>query len=118
MLLKKLLYAKAILAVSSLTLDEYEYATFRLSEGSKAEVIKTLKINLRKLFKLSNLILINPPLEAKKHLRVLNLVNRFNLKPRDAYHLFTMRENKVKFMATFDSDFDKIFKSGFIKRFE
>lgn len=42
---------------------------------------------------------------------------KYNLRSRDAYHLFIMVENKVKFFATFDADFDKVFTKGKVKKF-
>lgn len=105
------------LVLSSLSLDEYEYTVLRSFNNPKPEIIKNLKSGFRKLLKISDIKLINPPLEFKKHFKVLNLMQKYNLKPRDAYHLFIMLENKVKFLATFDSDFDKVFASGKIKKF-
>lgn len=105
------------LVLSSLSLDEYEYTVLRSFNNPKPEIIKNLKSGFRKLLKISDIKLINPPLEFKKHFKVLNLMQKYNLKPRDAYHLFIMLENKVKFLATFDSDFDKVFESGKIKKF-
>lgn len=104
------------LVFSSLTLDEYFHTVLRFSQDSRSLTIKNLKKAYRKLIKL-NIKLINPSLDEKKHLRVINLIAKYDLHPRDAYHLFIMLENKVKFLATFDSDFDKVFEKGKIKKF-
>jgi len=105
------------LVFSSLTLDEYFHAVIRFSLDTKPQTHQNLKKEYKKLLKL-NIKLINPSLEEKKHLKVIDLMAKFNLHPRDAYHLFIMLENKVKFMATFDNDFDKVFLSGKIKKFD
>lgn len=117
-ILKKLITQKIEIVLSPLTLDEYEYTTVKSSNDPKGVTFRKLKVRLRKLFKISNFRLVNPPLECKKHLRVITLMANHNLKPRDAYHLFIMLANKVKFLATFDSDFDEVFKKGQIKKFE
>lgn len=104
------------LVFSSLSLDEYFHTVIRFSEDPKVETYKNLKKAYRKLLKL-NIKLINPSLDEKKHLQVINLIAKYNLHPRDAYHLFIMLGNKVKFMATFDEDFERVFAKGKIKIF-
>lgn len=104
------------LICSSLTLDEYFHTVMRFSKDSREETSRSLKEAFKKLLKL-NLKLVNPSLDEKKHLKVIDLIMKYNLHARDAYHLFIMLENKVKFLATFDSDFDKVFKTGKIKKF-
>ncbi|MBI5356067.1 hypothetical protein HZB78_00445 [Candidatus Collierbacteria bacterium] len=44
-------------------------------------------------------------------------MEKFKLKPRDAYHLLAMQSNKIKHFATFGSDFDLVFSVGAVKRF-
>lgn len=105
------------LTFSSLSLDEYEYTVLSSINKPKLEVLKRLRVGFSRLLKIPTVSLINPPLELKKHHRVFNLMAKFNLKPRDAYHLFIMLENKVKYLATFDSDFDQVFEKGLIKQF-
>lgn len=104
------------LVCSSLTLDEYFHTVMRFSKDPREEISRSLKKAFKKLLKL-NLKLINPSLDEKKHLKVIDLIIKYNLHARDAYHLFIMLENKVKFLATFDSDFDKVFETGKIKKF-
>lgn len=106
------------LTLSSLSLDEYEYTVLSSINKPKLEVWKRLRVGFSRLLKIPAVSLINPPLELKKHRRILNIMVKFGLKPRDAYHLFIMLANKVKFLATFDNDFDKVFESGRIKKFE
>lgn len=116
-LLKKLTAEEYELALSSLCLDEYIHTSLRFSEESKQNSLASLKKTLRKIFKLPKLRLINAPLETKKHLKVVNLIAKYNFQPRDAYHLFIMLENKIKNFATFDNDFKKAFDSGVVKKF-
>lgn len=113
----KLLQEGCRVYISSLVIDEYLYNTYRLLEGDKSKKLKVLRQNIKKIFEIPGIALLNPPIELKKHSRILNLIEKYNLKPRDAYHLFIMLENKIKYLATFDSDFDKVFASGKIKKF-
>jgi len=41
-------------------------------------------------------------------LTALNLIERYDLKPRDAFHAATMKENKLTRIVTDDEDFDKV----------
>jgi len=116
-IVERLLYTKYFLFVSSLVLDEYLYTCLRFSGKSKIEMKDNLKFSLKRVLKIPTLQLINPSLSEKKHLKVIDLIVKYNLYPRDAYHLFIMLENQVKFLATFDNDFIKVFKDGKVKPF-
>lgn len=116
-IVERLVQGRYFLFVSSLVLDEYLYTCLRFSGKSKIEMKDNLKFSLKRVLKIPTLQLINPSLDERKHLKVIDLIAKFNLHSRDAYHLFIMLENKVKFLATFDSDFEKVFKKGLIKQF-
>lgn len=118
LIFKKLVEEDCRICISSLTIDEYLYNTYRLLEGSRLDKLKVLSLNLKRVFKMPGIKLINPSLEVKKHTKVVNLMRKFNLRPRDAYHLFITLENKIKYFATFDHDFDKVFEKGSIQKFE
>lgn len=45
-------------------------------------------------------------------------MEKFVLKPRDAYHLLTMKENRIRFFATFDKDFELVFRKGVVLEFD
>lgn len=116
-IINRLVEKEYLLFLSSLVLDEYLYTCLRFSGKSKKDMKNSLKLSMRRLIKIPHLQLINPPLDEKKHLRVVDLIAKYNLRPRDAYHLFIMMENKIKFLTTFDSDFEKVFASGVVKHF-
>lgn len=113
---EKLIEEDYKLAISSLCLDEYLHTSLRFSGKSKQEMASSLRSSLRKIFTLPGLMFVNPPVEKKKHIKVVGLVTKHNLKPRDAYHLFIIRENRIKYFATFDADFDEVFKKGWLKK--
>lgn len=115
--LDKLVQAQYQIFISSLVLDEYIYNTLKLLVGTREEKLANLKSSLKQIFKLPKFNLVNPPSEPKKHLRIFVIIAKFNLQPRDAYHIFTILENKIKYFATFDSDFDKVFNTSKIKKF-
>lgn len=116
-ILKKLIDEKFVIFTSSLALDEFLMGSLRLSGKSIKEMRINLRLGLKTIFKLPNFNLAVLPKDPEKHLKVINLMAKYNLKPRDAYHLFIMLENKIKYFATFDSDFKEIFKKGKIKKF-
>lgn len=105
------------LFISSLVIDEFLYG-FKFHLGNKKIKKKDIFISLNKalleILALPNLELINPPSEKNLQLKVIEMMKDFNLFPRDAYHLLMMIENKIKFFATFDNDFENIFKKKII----
>lgn len=105
------------LYLSPLTLDEYFHNMIRFSRVSRSEALTDLRRSFSRIIRLPKIQLISPNLELKKQQKVLNFMSKYQLRARDAYHLFIMLENKVKFMATFDTDFDEVFKFGKIKKF-
>ena len=106
------------LALSPLTLDEYFHNMIRFSRVTRADAFSDLKRSFGRIIKLPKIIIINPNLDLKRQQKVINLMIKYKLRARDAYHIFIMKENKVKFMATFDRDFDEVFKKSGIKKFE
>lgn len=110
-MMRQLVEGGYILAISSLCLDEYLHTVLRFSGKSRQEMAGSLKSSLRKMFKLPGLILINPPQEKNKHIKVVGLIAKHDLRPRDAYHLFIMIHHKIRYFATFDTDFERVFES-------
>lgn len=117
-IISSLLKQQLTLFISSLTLDEYFHNAIRFSQVPKEQAFKDLKKGISRIKRLKNINLVNPPLELRRHIRVLNLMIKYQLKSRDAYHLFIMKENKIKYFATFDHDFDKVFQKGVLKKFK
>lgn len=117
-LVSQLLINKWQLFISPLVIDEYFHNMIRFSRISRKEAIKNLKVSFGKINRLPGIELINPKTLIKEQAKVLNLMDKYNLRARDAYHLFTMKVNKIKYFATFDSDFDKVFAAGILRKFE
>lgn len=117
LILSKLINDAWQLFLSPLTLDEYFHNTLRFTKLHKEEALKILVRSFDKIIKLPGIQLINPSQNLNLQRQVLSFMIKYQLRSRDAYHLFIMLENKVKFLATFDSDFDEVFKAGRIKKF-
>lgn len=116
-LVSRLLIQQWKLFISPLTLDEYFHNMIRFSRVSKDESFQNLKVSFNRIVKLPGIELINPSALINRQGKVINLMIKHQLRSRDAYHLFIMRENKIKYFATFDNDFEEIFKRGIIKKF-
>lgn len=84
---------------------------------SKENAFQDLRRGFSRIKKLKGLNLVHSPDELKKQAKVLSLMFKYQLRSRDAYHLFIMLENRIKFMATFDLDFQEVFRQGLIKQF-
>lgn len=95
--------------ISPLCLDEFIY-NFPGSQKQKFLAFK-------KILKFPNLTIVNPPTDTKSQAKIIKIMKKFNLGPRDAYHLLTMKHHKIKYFATFDTDFDPVFASNSLKQF-
>ena len=105
------------LYVSPLGIDEFLYVVyFTLRKNKSKTVINELKNSLSSILSLPMLTIINPPLQKSSQIEAVEYIERFSLRPRDAYHLLTMKHHKIKHFLTFDRDFDKVFDSGSIKK--
>lgn len=116
-LISSLLVQNYALFISPLILDEYFHNAIRFSQVPRKQALQDLKIGFDQIKKLRNITLVSSPLELKKQTKVLNFMTWYGLRPRDAYHLFIMKANKIKYFATFDTDFDSLFTKGVIKKF-
>ncbi|MBI4036207.1 type II toxin-antitoxin system VapC family toxin [Candidatus Daviesbacteria bacterium] len=116
-LISSLLLQNWALFISALVLDEYFHNALRFSQFPKKEALQDLKKGFGKIKKLKNINLVHSTLELKKQTKVLKLMEKYQLRARDAYHLFMMRENQIKYFATFDNDFETVFKKRLVRKF-
>lgn len=115
--LEKLVENKFTLYISPLVLDEFLYVlTYYLKQTRAADYATQLKRHLLSIFTIPNLSIVSPPDDKKKHIKVIDYIVSCSLRPRDAYHLLTMKEHKIKYFATFDTDFDQLFEKDVLKR--
>lgn len=115
-LIKKLIIEKYNFYVSPLGIDEFLYVVYSsLRKLDAKDPISELKKSLESVLNLPTLTIINPPLDKASQIKVIEYIRKFSLKPRDAYHLLTMKGHKIKYLFTFDRDFDKVFNAKIVK---
>ena len=114
-LIEKLIEEKFQLVISPLVIDEFLHSILFILKRMKT---KNIELNLRKflgeILNLPNLTIINSPTGSIEQFDVIKFMTRFSLHPRDACHLLIMKANKISHFATFDEDFEKVFKSKII----
>ncbi len=116
-ILEELAKKDYIPVVSPLVLDEFLHPMkFILSRKTK-DIYNVLNQVFIEILNLEDLKIINPPTETHSQLKVVDLMEQYKLRPRDAYHLFTMQSNQIDLFATFDTDFDSVFEKGIIKHY-
>jgi len=114
LLLENLLQNGYLLIVSSLVLDEFLYVvTYFLKIKKEKNLYKKLNKNLKDVLQIVKVI--NPPTSKKNQLQVVELMEKYNLNPRDAFHLLTILFAKIEACATFDKDFAEVEKKKLIK---
>lgn len=118
-LLKRASENNLAFSISPLCIDEFLYASIKEFARKKLPIDKYyLQYHLKSILTLPNLSILNPPIDPESQLEVISLMQKYSLRPRDAYHLLIMRSNKIKYFATFDRDFDKVFQANIVKRFK
>lgn len=101
--------------ISPLVLDEFLYSLIKSSQLYKHSVdFNLLDKGLKDILAIPNLEIITPPIIKEDQLKIIYYMRQFNLRPRDAYHLLTMLSNNVSYFATFDNDFEDIFKKNVV----
>lgn len=114
-LLKNLVKHKVQLYISSLVIDEFLNALVRSFRFYRKKLdFGVLREVLKNTLALPDLKIVNPPLVKGAHQKVVSFMEKFNLRPRDAYHLLTMQTNNIQFFATFDDDFRGVFRKKVI----
>ena len=104
--------------ISPLCIDELLYATKKtLTRAGYKSCEEQLEKALMIILNIPKLKIINPPTSRRAQRQVLKLMKKFKLDPRDAYHLLAAKHNNVDYFETLDSDFNKVFKDGYIKKF-
>ncbi|MBU4210445.1 type II toxin-antitoxin system VapC family toxin [Patescibacteria group bacterium] len=118
LIIKKIIKQNKKIFISPLVLDEFIHSIKFLLQQQKISIEKIHKI-LQKITKeilyIPNLKIVNPPTSKTQNLKILNYIKKFKLSPRDAYHLLTITHNNIKYFATFDNDFKRVFSSSLLK---
>lgn len=104
--------------VSPLTLDETIYIVLRdlrLTRVSRAE--EKIATEIKKLWKIPLIEVVNPPDDKKKLTGIPDLIKKYQLRSRDAFHLLTIKFHQIKYFATFDNDFNLVFSQMWLRKF-
>ncbi len=113
-LIKKLIKQEVTLLISGLVLDEVWHTIMvkaRLNKLDKNQLKEQIKSVNQAFVKMPNLKMVGLAANLKEHLQVTELMHQYDLKPRDSYHLKLSLNQQVDFFATFDYDFDHLFKA-------
>lgn len=113
----KLVSSDTELYISPLILDEFLYV-FRsvLMRKKIPQLYKELQRAVVEILQLPLLSIVNPPLTSHQQLHVVEYMEEYSLKPRDAYHLLTIISNNIDSFATLDTDFKKVFSAGLLRK--
>src|SRR3989344_1659901 len=105
-------------SISPLVLDETIHILIRnLNRARHPNPILKTRQETAKLLKIPGIRIVHRPLDVPSQLKTFDFIKKFALKARDAYPLLAIKHNKIGYFATFDHDFDLVFKSGTLKQF-
>ncbi len=98
---------------SPLVLDEFWYVLTGLAKSADKsvnaeKVFEQIKHATRNIFTIDGLTLLDVDLTQKELLETLEIMHRYNLRPRDAMIVKLMIKSKLTYIASFDKDFDRI----------
>lgn len=118
-IIRKLIEEGWIISISSLAIGEFLYALIGLLKiANKKNYFTYLTKYLGSLLAIPNLKIVNPPENLEENNKIVNLMKKYQLSPRDSYHLLIMQTHKISHFATFDADFEKVFKSKIVSLYK
>jgi len=88
-----------------------------LVKKKRSNIYKKLNIALKLVFDLPKLKLVNSSITKERGFKIIKIMENFNLRARNAYHLLIIQENKIDYFLTFDKDFENVFKMRIVKKF-
>jgi len=97
---QRIVEGKERAVTSSLALDEIMWV---LIKGGKQHLLRTA---VEGIYSMPNLDVIE--VSSTAPLLALEFIERYDLKPRDAFHASIMKENSIEAIASDDEDFDRI----------
>ncbi|MBD3279983.1 PIN domain-containing protein [Candidatus Dojkabacteria bacterium] len=110
----------ADICISPLVLDEFIYQLdflTRKGDRKRKDYYELAQIFTHSVTSIPGAKILEIPSDKSTLPELVRLMKKYNLKPRDAYHLLTMLENGVDYIATYDKDFDKVIESGIIRKY-
>ncbi len=114
--LSKLITYDYLFFISPLTIDEFLYVVkYYFIRQKTTHLYQILRKALKEILDIPNLLIVNSPHDEKSQLKVVNLMKKYSLSPRDAYHLLTMKYHRINYFFTFDNDFKAVFKEKILE---
>lgn len=109
---EKLWRQRTLLYLSDLTIDEFLYGISFILRGKNnrspySSFYPKLKDLINDILSWQNIKLVSFRNNYESLSTVLEAGEKYNLRPRDAFHLQIMQQQQVNKLATFDSDFQK-----------
>ncbi len=119
-LIEKLWRQKSLLYLSDLTIDEFLYGISFILRGKNnrrpySSFYPKLKGLINDILSWQNIKLVSFKNNPEALLAVLQAGEKYNLRPRDAFHWQIMQQQQVGKIATFDSDFQKAARQDVIE---
>lgn len=110
--LSQLIERDVQLCISPLVLDEFIHTMyFILAEKKMKDRLDVIRKMLEDVLNIPNLEMVEIPTEESAQIAVIDLMEKYKLMVRDAYHLLIIKSNSIDTLATFDKDFHKVFSS-------
>jgi predicted nucleic acid-binding protein len=101
-------------------IDEAVHAIQRTLASStrvgKSKSDAVLEEALEMMLALPDLTIVQPPTSVAKNAKLIELMKKYSLRARDAFHLLTMQEHHISYCATFDADFDRVFDTRLLRK--
>lgn len=108
--LSQLIEKDVKLNISPLVIDEFIHSMyFILGRKKISDLLGVIRQMVVDILEIPNLEIIGIPTEKSAQLIVIDLMEKYQLMPRDSYHVLIMKSNSVDTFATFDKDFKKVF---------
>lgn len=114
--LEKLVNQSIKLYISPLVIDEFIHSLkyLLLSKSSTINYYEYARKVLGELLLLPQIEIVSAPTDVSSQFQVIDLMEKYSLNPRDAYHLLIITSNNINSFATFDNDFKKVFADKFL----
>jgi len=113
-LIEKLIKKQFTFCLSPLALDEYLYIILKYFKARYFSDFNQILSSLKNISLLSPQY-VNINWSKKTMFEVFLLIKKYRLRPRDAFHLKIIQEEKIDYLASFDDDFKIIIKEKLAK---
>lgn len=111
-LLKSFIKNDATLYINPLVMDEFWYVFIKLNRGMGRSTdlvfYRQLEKATRNVLGFKNLVIFNPIFDKKDLSSVTTIMHNYELRPRDALIIKLAKMSGTMYVASFDTDFDRV----------